>query len=167
MITRTVTSMIRYWNSHRYEVSFLGIPKCGVTTVCQMIGADMNKDWTQRPLFNTSFTVVRDPVDRFYSMYHHLRRARISKAEDIVQFMDEIRNKGFYNVHVQPIAYFWRPVDRVFRVDKIRELSEWLGIEHRDYCLNASPDYKQDHRFLVQTFINKVYPIDMEIWKQA
>jgi len=35
----------RIWYSKKYKVNFLGIPKCGVTTVCKALEIDIDRDW--------------------------------------------------------------------------------------------------------------------------
>ena len=35
----------RIWYSKKYKVNFLGIPKCGVTTVCKSLEIDIDRDY--------------------------------------------------------------------------------------------------------------------------
>lgn len=69
--------------SDRYSCIFIHIPKAAGTTVAHLLGLPASSHLTYRELIQTKFfqhhsqipifTVMRDPVVRFFSLYHYAR----------------------------------------------------------------------------------------------
>lgn len=111
----------RYWNSDRHELSFLGIPKTGSSTVRAAMGVNVNVDFTHTPLPGfTTFTVLRDPWDRIPSAFHECRRRRTLRPdypETVEGFLQSIADHGFFDEHAAPMSDHFQEVDHVLLLD--------------------------------------------------
>jgi len=149
-------------------VFFLEIPKTGSTSV---------KHWLQRPFaenkrnkafdVHRSFTVVREPLQRFLSGYGTVRHraarhwpfnASMSEADTFEAFVDLIRSEGDRLVTSRPkegcvwfhvMSQTWfielleRPIDRVLRLERLEEdlallLRDFPLLDPHNHTLSAS-----------------------------
>lgn len=89
--------------SDRYRCIFIHIPKAAGTTVAHLLGLPASSHLTYRELIQTDFfqrhsqtpvfTVMRDPIDRFLSLYHYARMP-------VSHFHNNIEpDKGLYGPH--------------------------------------------------------------------
>ena len=107
--------LIRYWNSDKYKVSFLGIPKCGSSSVRAALGCHPENDWSLDPKYEKTITFLRDPVERFVSMFGEMHRQRhTDKAATFEMFVASIKRHGFWNEHLLPQSRYYRPCYEVY-----------------------------------------------------
>lgn len=111
--------IIRYWNSARHKCSFLGIPKCGSSSVRSALNIDPQEDWTLTPVYNFTFTMVRNPVPRAVSMYYEMLRQRphCKRLTNFDTFLRSLQIEGFWNEHLWPMSDYYRPVKTFFRLE--------------------------------------------------
>ena len=81
-----------FYNSESHKLSYLLIPKCGSTSIQKALGSsEQNKSYFPK---YESFTVVRNPLDRFYSGYHELTKRDLFKGTP-QELLDKIVKKDF------------------------------------------------------------------------
>lgn len=106
-----------FYNSETHKLSYLPIPKCASTSIQKAIGSsEQNK--THLPKY-PSFTVVRNPLDRFYSGYHELIKRELFKGTP-QQLLDKISKEGFFDPHIIPqMHYINYNVQHLYTIDQI------------------------------------------------
>lgn len=147
----------KYYNSHKQQVSYLLIPKCGSTSIQHMLDSEESTA-TQKPLY-TSFTVLRFPKERFISGYWELRkRNRFLGTPD--ELLEEINTIGFFDPHIKPQSEYFEPVDKVFiGLYAFLNLRQWLGSEYQH--MNQG-NYEQTDIQNIELFI-KLYDDDYSL----
>ena len=140
---------------------YLEIPKAGSTSMKRWIGQftnQLNKPRTlkQKLPIRQSFTVVREPLNRFLSAYGTVRHrakpkypfnnTRLSESERFERFVDLLAAKGDHLamehtdegcIWYHPFSQLWffelldQPVTRILRLEKIEtDLAEFLNETH-------------------------------------
>lgn len=160
--------MVRYWNSDKYKVSFLGIPKCGSTSVRKLIEAHPEKDWSLIPDYKT-FTVLRNPATRLISGYHELQRNGYFQSRNIQsfkQFLDHIEEYGYFNEHIYPMVNYYREVEEVFIMEQefIYKICQFIGREWEYIHENKSEQTIHDYDV---SRINEMYKEDFKLYDSA
>ncbi len=85
----------RYYDSEKYHVSYLRIPKTASTSIIKGMGmVEVDK-----PSHRRLITVVRNPYDRILSMYHECRRSNHRDSSTLENWLDRVIKDGFYNNH--------------------------------------------------------------------
>lgn len=123
--------LIRYWNSDKHKVSFLGIPKTGSSSVRATLGIHPEKDWATKPKYKKTFTVIREPFARIGSAFEECKRRgtlRKGYERNFDGFVLSVKEKGFFDEHTAPMAMYYQPVERVFLLDDLHSLWKWLCI---------------------------------------
>lgn len=116
-----------FYNSHKHKLSYLLIPKCGSTSIQQALESS-EKEKTEKPEYK-SFTVVRPPLDRFYSGYNELIKREIFKGTP-QQLLFRIEKEGFFDAHIKPQTHYLKPVDQLYSFDTVHELG--LNLKHEN-----------------------------------
>lgn len=99
--------MIRYWVSDEHRVNFLGVPKCGTSTVRKLLSMDPKRDWQEAPEPGYPvFAVLRHPLPRVRSGWQEARRRGQTRAETFGAFLDEVEQRGFFDEHIEPMARY-------------------------------------------------------------
>ena len=158
--------LVRYWNSDKYKVSFLGVPKCGSSTVRKLLDCNPEKDWTLEPKYSTTITLLRHPYSRVVSGYHECDRMGILKAkgvENFEQFIYAIENLGYFNEHIEPMAAYFKECDKVLIMenDFINDLGDFLG-EELPFEQENKTKYNKIEGF--EDRIRVLYPMDYELY---
>jgi len=137
--------LIRYWNSQQYQVSFLGIPKTGSSTVRKILGIDTESEWSLQPEYSQVFTVLREPTERIKSGYQECKRRRTLRPGTTCfgSFVKSIEQCDFFDEHIRPMSYYFNDqVSHVFALDNLSTLWSWLNIVLvNDIKENASKAY--------------------------
>lgn len=105
-----------YYNSDKHKLSYLLIPKCASTSIQKALqSSETNK--TPIPKY-TSFTVIREPLSRFYSAYRELTKRELFKgsAQDL---LDTIQSNGFFDAHILPMTNYIHNVDKIYTLKNI------------------------------------------------
>lgn len=138
-----------YYNSDKLKLSYLLIPKCGSTSIQRALqSSETNK--TKHPKY-PSFTVIREPLSRFFSAYHELIKRNIFKGTP-QELLDKIQTDGFFDAHLRPQSYYMLPADYIYTIDNIP-----FKIPH----LNKGTDHS--YPLDLEQF-EEIYKEDLELW---
>lgn len=158
--------IVRYWNSHQYKVSFLGIPKTGSSTVRATLGINPERDWSLKPRYKKTFTVIREPVERLASAFQEvLRRGTFRQGYErkFSAFIFSLRDHGFYDEHAAPMSLYFQPVERVFLLENLTDVWQWLSIE-KEVKANISPPYNVELNDEARAEIYDLYGRDFMLY---
>jgi hypothetical protein len=153
------------------QTAFLNIPKNASTAIKTVVGhlgfrehiGPYQESWEV-------FTVLRDPFPRFCSgiiEYAHMtRQDPITVAEQVRQHLSD----GTFvplDEHTTPQHVFiTMPIDRIFTVERMGDLAEFLGVDDIPPMRITDPQLKTQ----VETMLEPVYrpdPLDLLIWRNA
>lgn len=162
--------MIRIWHSHKHKINFLGIPKCGVTTVCKTLDINIDHDWNIRPDFgHKCFTVLRHPVERLASGWQETLRRGTCSEQTFSGFVRKIEKDGFFDEHILPMSHYFIKewVDHVLILeadfgDNLRKLVKFDKIIEG----NASPIYGYSISRSALKTIHRIYKEDYKLYGQ-
>lgn len=158
--------IVRYWNSEKYKISFLGIPKTGSSTVRAALGINPEKDWALKPAFKKTFTILREPVKRLASSFKECQRRgtlRPGYEQTFTGFMFSVKDHGFFDEHAAPMSLYFKPVERVFLLENLGEVWEWLDIEPKKN-FNVSPPYEVELNEDARAIIYEIYGRDFLLY---
>lgn len=105
-----------YYNSHKYKLSYIPIPKNGSTSIQNALGSSESEK-TIEPLYS-SFVVVREPMSRFISGCNELNKRGIFKGTP-QELLDKIQSDGFFDPHIRPQTSYFDLVDNVNLLDNL------------------------------------------------
>lgn len=162
--------MIRVWHSHKHKINFLGIPKCGVTTVCNTLDINIDHDWNIRPDFNHKcFTVLRHPMSRLLSGWQETLRRKTCFEDTFEGFVNKIDKEGFFDEHIRPMSHYFVKewVDHVLILDKNYEenLRKLVKFD-RMVKGNVSNGYNRSVSLTTRSKIWEIYKEDYKLYGQ-
>lgn len=154
--------MVRYWNSEKHKISYLGIPKTGSTSVRAALSIDVDRDWSVEPKFAT-FTVLRHPTDRIKSAYMECkRRGTIKPGLSFTDFLKSLHG-GFFDSHTEPQSHYFRPVDRVWLFCDLDKLFVHFKVAPKRE--NISEPYRIDPTDEDMGYIYSIYGRDFILYQ--
>lgn len=160
--------MKRYWYSNKHKLNFAGIPKCGTTSVLKALDIDVDLDWTQQPEnAYPSFTVLRHPVSRFFSIYGEMKRQNNHKgARNALQFAEFLRAHGFWNNHQQPQVDYFVKCNHVFclELDFMDEIAKLTNKKIKYAHENRTKAIKRDLSDELLQIIESIYSDDFALY---
>lgn len=159
-------ALIRYWNAPSLNLSYLGMPKAGSSSVRAAIGAHPENDWTLEPTEKTTFTVLRHPVARTVSAYVETLR-RKTHWGTFSEFLRRLQDVGWFDEHTIPQADYFRPVDRVFILEA-GDVWDWIGVdreprENRTTWRDGKKPVPTSEEIRI---IRKLYSHDFELYRK-
>lgn len=135
----------RYWISDKHRLNFLGIPKCASTSIRRMLDIDTELDWQKEPKkgFKT-FTVIRDPIDRFRSGYIEARKRQtlpygVNNVTEAIEYL--YGRMDFFDEHLALQSDYLHGANgvKVFMMNNFKkELEKLTGTKIEDYRLNST-----------------------------
>ncbi len=141
-----------FYNSEKHKLSYLLIPKNGSTSIQKALESS-EKRKTVKPKYS-SFAVIRNPLERFYSGYKELIKRRIFKGTP-QELLDKIEDEGFFDPHIQLQTYFLVQVDNLYT---IQQLSKIIDLPHRNKSKYITPKTVRMGQFI------DVYYKDVVMW---
>lgn len=140
-----------YYNSDKEKLSYVLIPKCGSTSIQRALeSSESNK--TDKPKY-PSFTVIRNPVNRFFSGHKELIKRELFKGTP-QQLLDKIEQDGFFDPHIKPQTHFIGKIDRYYTINQLP-----FKVPH----LNKSK-ISQGHINMTQ--FKEIYKEDVLLWEK-
>jgi len=110
----------RFYDSDRYKISYLRIPKTASTSVIkamQMVEVPI-------PSHKRLITVIRNPYDRILSMYHECKRSNHKDTDTFMDWLDRVIKEGYYNDHANPMS-------NVFNQAIVKGYKFWKIYDHQ------------------------------------
>lgn len=160
------------WTSKKYDIDFMGVPKCGVTTICNSLEIDMDKDWVYFKDWKARrvFTVIRNPYERILSGWRECLRRGTTKATTFSHFVSQIDNEGFFDNHIEPIThyvqYFPRLMDYFILDETLMErLQQYIGFKFEVVTGNISKPYPKNINNLDRSTLERIYSRDFQLYE--
>lgn len=120
----------RYYDSEKYHISYLRIPKTASTSIVK--GMEMVE--VEKPRYKRLITVIRNPYDRILSMYHECKRSNHRDTDTLSDWLDRVVKDGFYNNHANlQVAVFNQAIASGYKFWKIYDVQalELLEVDFR------------------------------------
>lgn len=152
---------MNYLSSQKLKVSYLQIPKCGVTSIRECMNLNLS---TPNPIYNT-FTVIRNPKDRILSAYHQaLRRGTFNGS--FLECLQKIDYSGtFLDNHLEPICNYYKKVDKLFHFgNHFEEICNHYGFDIDFKIMNKTENYTDDYTYDSLSLFKKIYKDDIEFY---
>lgn len=120
----------RYYDSEKYHISYLRIPKTASTSIVEA----MEMVEVDKPSHKRLITAIRNPYDRILSMYHECKRSNHRDTDTFDDWLGRIHLEGYYNNHASlQVSYFNQSIASGYKFWKIYDQSalELLEVDFR------------------------------------
>lgn len=149
---------VRYYDSEKYHISYVRVTKTASSSVIEALEAIEVKQPSYKLI-----TVIRNPLDRAWSMYHHCRRANHRQTGAFTDWLNRVITEGYYNNHAAPMSHFIRPhmvFETVYDFDALEILELDYRLELGNYNWGQKTQRKMTYaesRLVFQAFTDDFY----------
>lgn len=160
----TYSPRIRYtpaqwYNSAELQVSYKRIYKSASSSIVSLLGPEAT---STEPVYPKTFSVIRDPLSRSYSIFKELTAIR-KVTGTYSEYLDRTEAEGFIDKHQFPQSFWLQEAPEdilLFRLESLPDLLTWLNLPtDRLPAINVRPG--QHHHTTVEAYIvTKLYAED-------